>query len=162
MHLKEQTQFPVFTDWFWQAKTFVFHFPRLMKLPPESKLSWDGAMSFGYCYICNGVHNLWACYQGIRWVWVLSGFWVDRTDSRTSGGLALGQGSALELAYSKPITRCRNECRSHQIPGRAPAGSLGKWDGPWTVIEKDWNYLSGLFRIHSQDRCLQTWFWRDG
>lgn len=56
-----------------------------------------------------------------------------------SVGLVLGQ--ALEK--SRPITRSKNECGSHQVSGRAPArslgGSLDRQDGPWTVAEKDWN-----------------------
>lgn len=107
--------------------------------------------------ICGPVTRGW----GGCGFYLVSG-WTGLTPEPCSLGLALGQGSASELAYSKPITRCKNERGSHQIPGRAPAGSLGRWDGPWTVAEKDWNHLPGLFRIHSQDQCLQTWYWRDG
>lgn len=63
---------------------------------------------------------------------------MDRTDCRTLfSGAGIGTRVEVEQAY------CKNECGSHRISGRAPAGSLGgslgRQDGPWTVDERDWN-----------------------
>lgn len=90
----------------------------------------------------------WRAYdQGRRWVWILSGPWVDETSSRTlvsSTGTVTSVPQCLQTASL--FSRYANSCGSFWVPGKAPNRSLGGWDWLRITAEWGWNWVTGLLQ----------------
>lgn len=105
--------------------------------------------------------NLWnlklgPCYQGLKWVWVTDGPWVDKTTFRTwLVGLALGQRSTLGSTDGGPVTMCADGYDSFLVSGRASDRSLVEFldEQDWTCTVSEGDRIEPLlcFRVYSKE-----------
>lgn len=89
----------VFTDWFWQVKTFF-----LSGLWDLTQVGLEpGHMAAA---LPSSIHHWWVCCHGFGWTWILSGLWTEELPPIFwSVGLVLGQGSRIGSSDSQPFTR---------------------------------------------------------
>lgn len=153
VHFTEQTPLLVFTDWFQQVKIFC-QVPRLMRLPLRPQSGWAEARLRGCCWIFIGVHSLWACYQTLGKVWILSGPLVDSTASRSLANRS--------SAGTKVCFWVHREWARYQMHGQVRF-LLGPWEGShcatgWVpkkagvskiAAEGAGTESQGCFRVHS-------------
>lgn len=127
-------------------KIFSCLFPRLMGLPLELQSDWVRASYKAVAESEVEVCHWQACFQGLGWVWILSGLWVNGTAANTLfQRVALNQGSTSGSTFgsskSNPITR--------HIVDVAPTRSLGRllpghWIGPWMESAGLRSWLRGI------------------
>lgn len=122
-----------------------------MELPPGLQLNGVGVGQCDCCWLQCGVWSWWACYQRLKWEWILSGPWVKSTVSKSLVSRS-GSGTRVHFRVQSLVYSWQACCQMHGL-----VFSQGLREGShWFTGQKRGTKTESqdCFRVHTQAQGL--------